>query len=535
VNHDVVVLGTGAAGLVAALAASDSGASVGLYEKGDVVGGTTALSGGIVWIPNNPLAATAGIADSRAEALAYLDSLSLGMTDPDLVAALVDTGPELLGWLTATTPLRLQVAVGFPDYHPDHPGGKPAGGRSLDPDLFAFERLGAWAQRVARPPNLPRLNLLESPLGGGSGTIDPAVLQERVDHDVRGRGQALVGALLEACLGRSIEPVTGARATELVIEGGQVRGVRFESGDVATAERGVVVAVGGFEWDRQLVEAFLRGPMTSPTTIPTNTGDGLRMMMRAGAALGVMSEAWWVPTIEVPGEELYGHQRARLILRERTLPGSIMVNRRGRRFADEAANYNALGGALHQFDPSRFQYANLPCWLVFDQAYLRRYGFVTAGPGDDAPPWVTSAATLLELGTQLGIDAAGLDATVTRWNELVLAGHDDDFGRGDNAYDRWNGDQRSLDSATATIGTLTEPPFHAVEIRSGTLGTKGGARTDVDGQVLDLEGGPIDGLYAAGNSMAAVTAMIYGGGGGTLGPAMVFGYRAGRHAARSRR
>ena len=440
----------------------------------------------------------------------------------------------VLDWLAETTPLRLQLAPGFPDYHPDHPGAKPHGGRSLDPDLFAFEALGPWAARVACPPKLPRLNLLESPLGGGSGVIDQPLLEERVAHDVRGRGQALVGALLQACLDRGIEPLTGARAKDLAVDDGRVTGVRFESGDEVDAERGVVVATGGFEWDRDLVRAFLRGPMTSPTSMPTNTGDGLHMLMRVGAALGVMSEAWWVPAIEIPGEELYGQQRARLILRERTLPGSIMVNRRGRRFANEATNYNALGGAFHQFDPSRFEYANLPCWLIFDHAYLREFGFVTSAPGDDAPSWVTSASTLSELATMVGIDPQGLEATVSRWNELVARGHDDDFGRGDNTYDRWNGDQRFLDSSAASIGSVSEPPFYAVEIRSGTLGTKGGARTDADGRVLDAGGDPIPGLYAAGNAMAAVTAMVYGGGGGTLGPAVVFGYRAGRHAAASK-
>ena len=266
--HDVVVLGTGAAGLVAALAAHDVGASVGLYEKGDVVGGTTALSGGILWVPNNPQAAAAGISDSGADALAYLDSLSLGMIDPTLVGALIDTGPEVLDWLAETTPLRLQLVSGFPDYHPDHPGAKSHGGRSLDPDLFAFEALGPWAARVACPPNVPRLNLLEIPIGGGSGSIEQPLLDDRVAHDVRGRGQALVGALLQACLDRGIEPLTGARAEDLVVDDGRVSGVRFESGDEVAADRGVVVATGGFEWDRDLVQAFLRGPMTSSNLDP---------------------------------------------------------------------------------------------------------------------------------------------------------------------------------------------------------------------------------------------------------------------------
>ncbi len=538
VSKDVVVLGTGAAGLVAALAAHEHGASVGLYEKGETVGGTTALSGGIVWIPNNPHAAAAGLSDTREEALAYLDSLSLGMIDPALAAALIDTGPDVVRWLEATTPLRLRVVRGYPDYHPEHPGGKPGGGRSLDPELFDFVELGPWAERVVRPPTLPRLTLIEIPLGGGSGVIDEEELGDRDRRDTRGRGQALVGALLKACLDRGIEPVTGARASELECDGGRVTGVEFAPDgpvDAVDARRGVVLATGGFEWDPHLVRAFLRGPMTSPTTIPTNTGDGLRMALRAGAAVGAMSEAWWVPTMEVPGEVLYGAPRARLVLRERTLPRSIMVNRRGRRFANEAANYNALGGAFHLFDPNRFEYANLPCWLVFDHGYFTRYGLLDLVPRSPVPSWVTTAGSVDELAGRIGVDRAGLVATVVRWNELVGLGHDDDFGRGDSAYDGWSGDKRFLGSPQATLGPLDEPPFYAVEIHSGTLGTKGGPRTDVDGRVLDFGGDTIAGLYAAGNAMAAPTGLVYGGAGGTLGPAIVFGYRAGRHAATSGR
>jgi len=283
------------------------------------------------------------------------------------------------------------------------------------------------------------------------------------------------------------------------------------------------------------VRTFLRGPMTSPTTLPTNTGDGLRMLMRAGAELGVMAEAWWVPTIELPGEEQFGRQRARLILRERTLPGSIMVNRQSRRFTNEAANYNALGGAFHHFDPGRFEFVNLPCWLIFDHDYVRRYGFAGSPPGGEPPAGVMSAPSLPALAAMLGVPDQQLEATVERWNDLVAKGHDDDWGRGDSAYDGWCGDQRFLGSVQATLGPLTNAPFHAVQIHSGTLGTKGGARTSIDGEVLSTTGAPIPGLYAAGNAMAAATGMVYGGAGGTLGPAMVFGYRAGRHAARRAR
>jgi succinate dehydrogenase/fumarate reductase flavoprotein subunit len=531
---DVIVLGSGAAGLVAALAASEAGASVGVYEKADLIGGTSALSGGICWIPDNPHLHAAGLSDSRDEALAYLGALSLGAIDRSLAETLIDSGPPLVDWLEATTPLRLAVARGYPDYHPEHPGGKPGGGRSLDPCLFEFDSLGEWAHRVARPMNVPRMTLVESPLGGGTGIIDPAVAEQRRGRDARGRGQALVGALLKACLDRGIEPVTQARAVELLTVDGRIRGARFdidgEPVDVR-ANRGVIIATGGFEWNPELVRAFLRGPMTSPTGVPTNTGDGLMMAMSVGASLGMMSEAWWVPTAMIPGLELFDRPWPQLILRERTLPRSIMVNRRGKRFTNEAANYNALGGAFHQFDPTRFDYANLPCWLIFDDEYLRLYGFAGSPPGSPAPAWLTRAGSLDELARAIGVAPEGLVATVDRWNDHVAEGFDPDFGRGDSAYDGWSGDQRYLGTREATLGPVHQPPFYAIEIASGSLGTKGGPRTNGDAQVLNHAGIPIPGLYAAGNAMAAATGMVYGGAGGTLGPAMVFGYRAGRHAA----
>lgn len=531
---DVIVLGSGAAGLVAALAASEGGASVRVDEKADLIGGTSALSGGICWIPDNPHLHAAGLADSRAEALAYLDSLSLGAIEAALAATLIDSGPPLVEWLEATTPLRLAVALGYPDYHPEHPGGKPGGGRSLDPCLFEFDRLGEWADRVVRPMNVPRTTLVESPLGGGSGIIEPEVAADRRAHDARGRGQALVGALLKACLDRGVEVVTNSRAVELLTDDGRISGVRLDlDGEMVDvpASRGVIIATGGFEWNQELVRAFLRGPMTSPTGVPTNTGDGLIMAMKVGASLRMMSEAWWVPTAVMPGYELFDRPWPQLILRERTLPRSIMVNRTGHRFTNEAANYNALGGAFHQFDPTSFAYANLPCWLIFDDEYLRLYGFAGSPPGSQRPDWLISAASPDALARAIGVAPDGLVATVARWNEHVAQGFDPDFGRGDSAYDGWSGDQRFLGSRQATLGPLSNPPFYAIEVSSGTLGTKGGPRTNADAQVLDHEGIPIPGLYAAGNAMAAATGMVYGGAGGTLGPAMVFGYRAGRHAS----
>ena len=536
-NHDVVVLGTGAAGLIAAVAAHEFGARVGLYEKADMVGGTTGLSGGIVWVPNNPYMKDAGLDDSRGDALAYLSALSHGYIQSDLAAALVDGGPEMLGFLEERTPMRFRMVPGYPDYHPEHAGGKPKGGRSLEVELYSWDLLGDWKDRVSNNGRTVPVLLAETPLGGAVEMPSPEVLAERMKQNLKGMGAGLVGGLLHACLDRGIAPVTGARAKELIVEDGRVVGVRVEvDGEIVEvrAARGVIIATGGFEWDTVMSREFLRGPMTHPAGIPTNTGDGQRMVMEIGASMGNMREAWWVPVIQVPGSELYGAQRPSLCLGERTNPRSLMVNRTARRFCNEAANYNALGGAFHTFDPVSFDYVNLPAWLVFDEEYRRRYPVGGLPPSPEAPSWFVSAPTVRELGAKLGLDGAVLDETVRRFNEHAVRGEDPDFHRGRSAYDGFNGDHR-FDGPFATLGPLDEGPFHAVQIHIGALGTKGGPRTDTEGRVLDHTGHVIEGLFAAGNAMAGVTGMVYGGAGGTLGPAMTFGYLAGRAAAAGRR
>jgi 3-oxosteroid 1-dehydrogenase len=531
---DVLVIGAGGAGLVAALAAVEAGAAVAVYEKASVIGGTTAISGGTVWVPDNHHMAEAGLPDSRDQALTYLQSLSLGLIDAEVAASIVDEGPQVVRWLEAVTPLRFEAIAGFPDYHPEHPGGKPGGGRSLDPVPFPFDELGSWGKKVARSQRNPHVRLIDTPLGGGTGRVPPELLAQRAVHDSRGCGNGLVGPLLKALLDHGIEPVLDAPATDLLIGNGRVVGARFATltgvREVG-ARRAVVLATGGFEWAPDLVRQFLRGPMTSPASLPFNTGDGLLMAMRAGAALGNMSEAWWVPTLRAPGEAAFGHQQARLVLRERTLPRSIMINRSGQRFTNEATNYNALGAAFHVLDPARFDYLNLPCWLVFDQGYLARYGFLAAAPGEAAPAWITRSSSLRGLARRLGVDPAALAESVDRWNSLVADGDDSDFGRGRSAYDRWGGDAEYRGDVRSTLGPLDHPPYYAVEISSGCLGTKGGPRTDLGGRVLDTRNQPIPGLYAAGNVAAAPTGRAYGGAGGTLGPIFVQARRAGRHAA----
>lgn len=260
------------------------------------------------------------------------------------------------------------------------------------------------------------------------------------------------------------------------------------------------------------------------------------MAMRAGAMLGNMREAWWMPVIEVPLKiNSMGRQ---LLTYERTMPGTLMVNRHGRRFTNEASNYNAFGAAFHEQDVSRFEYANLPCWMIFNQDFYAKWPFV-GGLSDTftsearPPEWIPRADTLAELGRRLGIDSAQLERTVERFNKHAREGHDPDFRRGESANDLWWGDPAHRGDKRATLGPLGKGPYYAVEVNSGALGTKGGPQTNVDAQVLDVDGAPIPGLYAAGNVMASPMGMTYGGGGGTLGPGMVFGFRAGRAAAAS--
>ncbi|MCW2548464.1 MAG: oxidoreductase, partial [Mycobacterium sp.] len=501
------------------------------------VGGTAAWSGGMVWIPNNPHMAEAGIDDSAAEVLTYLDSLSLGTIDPDAVRTFIDVGPEMVRWMEANTPVEFAILRGFPDYHPENPGGKPAGGRSMECPLFAFDELGEWAARVTRGPQLSgALTIAETPLGRGAPDgISAAELEKRKIRDERGTGQALAGRLLKGCLDRKILPRTDWRARSLVLDKGRVVGVRFDTEEgpqEVRARRAVIIATGGFEWDADLVRTFLRGPLSRPASRPANTGDGLRMVMRIGAALGNMREAWWAPTVTLPTPD--GGTAAWLVNGERTRPHSIMVNGDGRRFANEAVNYNAFGAAFHSIDVTRFQYVNETAWLVFDQRYWTDYGFAFWRGSEPAPDWITQARSLGELAHKIGVPAESLEDTVAKWNKNVVAGHDPDFARGTSAVDKWWGDPRYGNGPAATLGALDSAPYYAVQVYSGTLGTKGGARTDAHAQVIDIDGDLIPGLFAAGNA-SAVTAMgmTYGGAGGTLGPAMVWGFLAGQYAAQS--
>ncbi|OBJ88217.1 FAD-dependent oxidoreductase [Mycobacterium asiaticum] len=524
-EYDVVVLGSGAAGLTAALTAAATGATVQVYEKAATVGGTTAVSGGIAWIPAHNRCPDRDL--TVEDALRYLRAQSFGLMDDALVDTFVRTGPSMLDFVEDHSGLRFEVATGFPDYQPELPGGQPTGGRSLGAAPFDLGQLGDWATRItAFPADWSNV---------GFDAETRARLHAEVERagDLCVAGTALIAGLLKGLLDLGVAPCTRSRATELIGDSEGVAGVRIAGPEASMnvrARRGVILGTGGFEWDPVLVQAFLRGPMHGAVSPPNNTGDGLRMAMALGADLANMGEAWWVPIVRIPNDTIEGRQRSRSVRLERTRPRSIIVNQAGRRFVNEACDYNSMAGAFHYLDP-RGGYVNDRGWMVFDAIHLRNYGFLGIAPGEPVPDWFCESATLAELAAKTGIDAAGLSRTVEQWNRNVAAGADPDFGRGSSAYDGYWGDDRATTLAGKTLGPIDTAPYYAVPVHIGAMGTKGGPRTDRDGRVLHVNGQPIAGLFAAGNAMAGATGRAYGGAGGTIGPAMVFGYRAGYAAA----
>ncbi|MFY7834987.1 MAG: FAD-dependent oxidoreductase [Novosphingobium sp.] len=531
---DVVVLGSGGAAMTAAIAAHDFDAKeVVILEKSGMVGGTTAMSGGMLWIPKNHHQTEAGIDDSDEDIVAYLDSLSPGALDPETLWAFMENGPEMVRFLEEKTPVRFHAFADFPDYQPYMPGAKPDGGRSLDNDAFSFERLGKWAGRVN--PTKMAYPVRGSLMEAIQGSLDEATLAERERGDYRGLGQALAGALFLGLIERDITVEFEKRARKLVKDGDRIIGVIAEDASGkdfrVRARRGVVIATGGFEWNEMLVKTFLRGPLTGPVSVPENEGDGLLMAIEAGAQLGNMQNAFWQQSVlEMKPQHRAAKPNYMLGSDERARPGAILVNRAGKRFVNEAANYHAMGKALHAFDAGTHTYANLPYWLVIDQRYKDKYPTFTSTPGSPIPSYMMQADTLEELAAMAGIDAVGLVATVDRFNQMVRNGRDEDFHRGENTYDNYYmwGDT-DFEPPYRTLGLIDQGPFYAVKMEAGALGTAGGPKTNADGQVVDWNGNPIPGLYAAGNAMAAVLGEAYGGAGGTLGPGLTFGYIAGRH------
>lgn len=544
---DVVVVGSGGAGLAAALSAAVAGAQVTVLERTELVGGSTAVSGGGIWVPGNHHMPEAGVEDSPDEALAYCRRLVAGKMPDELVETFVDQAPEMIRYLETNTSLRFRP-MSWPDYHPEIEGAR-RGGRMLESEPFPSRLLGEWAARVRTGPVLTAPITLEEQsvtwrLGYSPEKLDRELIKERAAAGLVTMGRALISGLLEACLGKGVRLVTNARAIDLVrADTGAITGIRYlrtDSDSPVTETRAldmrdtelrapvVVLASGGYEWDTELTRSFLPGPLTHPTTPPFGSGDGLRMAMDVGAGLANMSEAWWYPASNVPDDTYEGLPLNRFVATERTAPHCILVNRSGRRFVNEAANYNDMMKAFFDFDPVAYRFRNLPCWSVMDEQYRRRYSIASARPGRPDPDWLIRAGSLNELADRLGVDAGGLGETVERFNQFARAGRDPDFGRGDSYYDRFHGDP---EAPHPNLGTIEVAPFYALAVHPGCVGTKGGPVTDSRGRVLDTRGRVIPGLFAAGNVAASPAGPAYFGGGCSIAMALTWGYLAGRSGA----
>jgi succinate dehydrogenase/fumarate reductase flavoprotein subunit len=323
--------------------------------------------------------------------------------------------------------------------------------------------------------------------------------------------------------------VTGARGHRLLTDGGRVTGVELETGDVFQANDGVVLATGGFEWDKALADSMLASRLYTMCSPPSNTGDGLRMAQRIGGQTRGTREAWWAP-MSVTGDTRDGQPIGTLLRFERQGPGSLMVNRHGRRFANESQNYNDLARSLQSWDSPRNQTLNTPAHVIVDHAYMERYGILAHRAGQPTPGYLIEAATLEELAARIGVPAGNLTATVARFNEFAVKGEDPDFGRGESAYDKYWGDGDNP-YPNPSLGPLQTGPFYAMEVVNGAFGTNGGVATDGRARVLDVDNRPIEGLYAAGNTTENAYAAGYPGAGATLGPIMTMGYLAGRTIA----
>jgi succinate dehydrogenase/fumarate reductase flavoprotein subunit len=345
-----------------------------------------------------------------------------------------------------------------------------------------------------------------------------------------GMGLGLVTGLTAACLAHGVEFRRGWRARELVREGGRVSGVVGEGAsgrERIAASRGVVVASGGFDWNKEMQARFLKAPIDGPIVPPTTEGDGIQMAEAVGAALGKMDLAWWLPISLDLKKPLDDIQVGVSIYAERGLPHAIMVNRKGRRFTNESAHNMAM--ALLARDPATGELANQPAWAVFDAQYRQRYDvLLSVKPTAPDPHWLHRADTLRDLARKIGVDAEGLAATVARFNGDVRQGKDTEFGRGSHDFDPHVGDPRM---PLVNLGTVEKPPFFALRVHLGGVGTKGGVRTNARAQALSTNGQVIAGLYAAGNAAATWFGAPMASGGITLSQCLVMGWLAGRDAA----
>jgi 3-oxosteroid 1-dehydrogenase len=556
VTVDVLVVGSGGGGMTAALAAKAAGLDTLLVEKAPRFGGSTALSGGGIWVPGATVQREAGHHADLDAVVEYLKTITDGAVSDARLRAYVRTAPEMLDFVARQTGAELVWKPGYPDYFPEVPGGS-AEGSVINVEPIDLRRLGADEDKLLKPAAVGPRGMWLRPLELRSFfTIRQSfegkrVLLKFLWRSLRARvtGERIVamgGALTSLLwMGMRRAGVTTWLDSPLdaLITGadGAVAGaiVRHEGRAVRIGARGgVVLATGGFEHNdemRRRYQPFV--PENFSLGNPESTGDGIRAGQAAGGALALMDEAWWFPTLAWP------NGRRHMLLNERMMPAQFMVNGAGERFINEATPYSEFGHAMIEGEAAGV--THLPCWLITDARSWKRYVIAGHLPLPKLPfapvptgsrmveDWlqagvVKQGSSWAELATAIGVPADALERTARRYNQVAATGHDDDFGRGDSAYDRYYGDETLANPNLAPLGG---PPYYAFRIVLGDLGTNGGLMTDEDARVLREDGSPIPGLYATGNTSAAVMGRTYAGAGATIGPAMTFGYRAANHVA----
>ncbi|MDP3894389.1 3-oxosteroid 1-dehydrogenase, partial [Nocardioides sp.] len=533
-TYDVIVVGAGGAGMTAALAAAKQGLETVVVEKSTYFGGSTARSGGGVWIPGNYALRDAGQADDPADSKLYLDSIVGDVVPKTSRDTYIDRGPEVMDFIKENTPVRFAWVPQYADYHPEQPGGRAAG-RSVEPVPLDARFLGDELERLhpaytKAPANLivtqadfRKISLGLRTLRGPVTMVK--VLVKRMISMLLGRrmyamGNALAIGLRQGLIDAGVPVEYDTELTELLIEDGRVTGVvvtRDGVRETLHARRGVILGSGGFEKNLEMREKYSPAPTSVDWTTgaASNTGGGILAGITAGAATALMDDAWWGPTIPLPSGPWF-------CLAERNLPGSIMVNSAGRRFMNEALPYVEAVHEIYRGEATGV--SHVPCWMIIDQRYRNRYLFAGLSPRQPFPGrWykngtIRKGSTLDELAAEIEVPADALRETVDRFNGFAESGVDEDFHRGESAYDQYYSDPTV--KPNPSLHRIDQGPFYAVKIVPGDLGTKGGLVTDERARVLRPDGSPIAGLYAAGNCSAAVMGRTYAGPGATIGPAM---------------
>ncbi len=534
---DLLVVGTGAAGLSAAITGADAGLATLVVESTELWGGTTMRSGGGLWMPTNPLINSIGVKDSVADALTYMEA-AIGDAGPassqERRLAFVHAVPSVFSLLDRLG-VRWAAAKDYPDYYPDRPGGRV--GRSIEPKPFDAKQLGDWLKSSRYKEGLPvplkndDVWLLSRAWSSPSGFVRGARFVFRTlgglvaGKKLYGMGSSLSMNLMHIVRKQGTEVLLSSPLSDLILEDGKVVGalITTAQGEERIRVRaGVVLAGGGFAQNKEWRQKYHGVPGYS-SAAPGDMGTAIEIGHKAGGALAMMDDAWWGSAVPDPDGS------AQFMLSERSMPFSIIVDQSGARYTNESQSYIDFG---HDLLNRNKDVPALPSWLIMDHRHRQRYlasSLMMNAKGKKEHGIVVTAPTLDELAAKMMIDPTALRATIERFNGFALSGVDADFGRGRTVYDNYYGDPGV--KPNPNLGTIEKGPFTAMQIVPGDLGTKGGLLTDEHARVLDVQGIPIAGLYAAGNNTASVMGHTYPGPGSTISPAVIFGYLGARHAA----